>query len=147
VDFAGFEMPESYEGIVPEHLAVRNEVGMFDVTHMGRCVVEGTDAAIFLNYILTRDLVSASVGQGRYSVMCNERGGIIDDLVVFRLGEEQFLLVYNASNRKKDYSWVIDHARSFQFQITDISVQKPSTPCSPSLTPTSPAYDTIGEAG
>ena len=121
VDFAGFEMPESYEGIIPEHLAVRNEVGMFDVTHMGRCVVEGTDAAIFLNYILTRDLVSASVGQGRYSVMCNERGGIIDDLVVFRLGEEQFLLVYNASNRKKDYAWVIDHARSFQSQITDIS--------------------------
>jgi len=121
VDFAGFEMPEFYEGIIPEHLAVRNEVGIFDVTHMGRCVIEGTDAAGFLNHILTRDLVSSSVGQGRYSVMCNERGGIVDDLVVFRLGEERFLLVYNASNRGKDYTWIVDHARGFQSLIRDIS--------------------------
>ena len=121
VDFAGFEMPEFYEGIIPEHLAVRNEVGISDVTHMGRCVIEGTDAAGFLNHILTRDLVSSSVGQGRYSVMCNERGGIVDDLVVFRLGEERFLLVYNASNRGKDYTWIVDHARGFQSLIRDIS--------------------------
>jgi len=120
-EFAGFEMPVWYEGIVPEHLAVRNAVGIFDVTHMGRCVVNGKDAAVFMNYILTRDVSSASVGQGRYSVMCNEEGGIIDDLVVFRLQEASFLMVYNASNREKDYAWMNDHAQRFDVQIRDVS--------------------------
>jgi len=121
VDFAGFEMPLWYEGIIPEHLAVRNAVGIFDVTHMGRCVVDGREAAIFLSYILTRDATSMSVNQGRYSVMCNEKGGTLDDLVLFRLEEERFLLIYNASNRKKDYAWISDHAQSFDVRIKDVS--------------------------
>lgn len=121
IEFAGFEMPVWYEGIIREHLAVRNAVGIFDVTHMGRCMVDGKDAAIFLNHILTRDVVSTSVGQGRYSVICNERGGIVDDLVVFRLEEERFLMIYNASNRQKDYAWISDHAKSFHIQIREVS--------------------------
>jgi len=121
IKFAEFEMPVWYEGIIPEHLAVRNAVGIFDVTHMGRCVVEGEDSAKFLNHILTRDAVSMSVGQGRYSVMCNERGGIVDDLVVFRLEGKRFLMIYNASNRKKDYTWINDHRRNFHVQIGDVS--------------------------
>jgi len=120
-EFAGFEMPLWYEGIIPEHLAVRNAVGIFDVTHMGRCLVEGKDSAVFLNRILTRDAPSMSVSQGRYSVMCNEKGGIVDDLTVFRLGEERFLIVYNAPNRNKDYAWINDHARNFNVQIRDVS--------------------------
>lgn len=121
IEFAGFEMPVWYEGIIPEHLVVRNDVGIFDVTHMGRCMVDSKDAAIFLNYILTRDVASTTVGQGRYSVMCNARGGIIDDLVVFRLEEEKFLMIYNASNRKKDFAWISHHARSFHVRTKDIS--------------------------
>jgi len=121
VDFAGFEMPLWFEGIVPEHLAVRNEVGMFDVTHMGRSYVEGNDAVDFIDCILTRDMASTAVYQGKYSVMCNEKGGIIDDLVVFRMEEKGFLMIYNASNRKKDYEWMNTNVRRFSVKIRDVS--------------------------
>ncbi len=120
-EFAGFEMPLWYEGIIPEHLSVRNAVGLFDVSHMGRCLVKGKDAVTLLNHVLTRDTGSAALGQGRYALMCNEEGGIIDDLVAFRLENEKFLLVYNASNRKKDYNWIKNHAEGFQVEIRDIS--------------------------
>lgn len=120
-EFGGFEMPVWYRGITSEHLAVRNAVGIFDVTHMGRCVIDGKDAAVFLNHLLTRDAASMSINQGRYSLMCNTRGGIVDDLVVFRLGQEQFLMVYNASNRWKNYAWIRDHAQGFHLQIKDVS--------------------------
>jgi len=120
-EFAGFEMPLLYEGIVPEHLAVRNAVGLFDVTHMGRFMVEGKEAAVFLNYILTRNVGTTSVGQGRYAVMCNVKGGIIDDLVVFHIGDEKFLMVNNASNRNKDYEWINGHTEGFQVEVRDVS--------------------------
>ncbi len=121
VEFAGFEMPIWYEGIVPEHLAVRNSIGIFDVTHMGRCVIEGKESANLLNYVLTRDMISSSIGQGRYSVMCNQSGGIIDDLVAFRLEDEKFLVVYNASNREKDYSFINKNAVNFNANAKDVS--------------------------
>ncbi len=124
-EFAGFEMPIWYEGIVPEHMAVREAVGVFDVTHMGRCIVEGKDATAFLNYIFTRDIAPLDLGQGRYSVMCNENGGIIDDLVAFRLKNNSFLLVYNASNRRKDYEWINAKAQGFRVTIRDISEETP----------------------
>ncbi|MCW3975687.1 MAG: glycine cleavage system aminomethyltransferase GcvT [Candidatus Bathyarchaeota archaeon] len=121
IDFAGFEMPIWYDGIISEHLAVRNDVGIFDVTHMGRCIVEGKGAADLLNYILTRDVASSSIGQGRYSVMCNENGGIIDDLVAFRLEDEKYFMVYNASNRKKDFEFIKKNAQSFDAKVKDVS--------------------------
>ena len=121
IDFAGFEMPIWYEGIIPEHLAVRNGVGIFDVTHMGRCIVDGKDAATFLNYVLTRDISSSSINQGKYTLMCNSNGGIIDDGVVFRLYEERYLIVYNASNRKKDYAFIANHAQKFDVNVKDVS--------------------------
>ncbi len=121
IDFAGFEMPIWYEAIIPEHLAVRNGVGIFDVTHMGRCVVDGKDAPLFLNRILTRDVASSSVNQGRYTVMCNSSGGIVDDVVVFRIDKERFLIIYNASNRKKDFAFLADHAQRFDVKINDVS--------------------------
>jgi aminomethyltransferase len=120
-EFAGFEMPLLYEGIVPEHLAVRNTVGLFDVTHMGRCMVKGSEATDFLNYILTRDAATTSVGQGKYTAMCNIKGGIIDDLVVFHIENEKFLMVYNASNRSKDYEWINGHIEGFQVEVRDVS--------------------------
>lgn len=121
IDFAGFKMPIWYDGIISEHLAVRNDVGIFDVTHMGRCIVEGKEAADLLNYVLTRDVASSSIGQGRYSVMCNENGGIIDDLVAFRLEDEKYFMVYNASNRKKDFEFIKKNAQSFDANVKDVS--------------------------
>ena len=120
-EFAGFEMPLWYEGIVPEHLAVRNAVGIFDVSHMGRCLVYGEDATRFLNYILSRDMTTTAIGQGRYSVMCNNEGGIIDDLVVFLIERDKFLMVYNASNRRKNLTWLTQHSQKFQAQVKDVS--------------------------
>ncbi len=119
--FAGFEHALWYEGIIPEHLAVRNAVGLFDVGHMGRCIVEGRGAAALLDYLLTCDVSSLSVNQGNSTIMCNNRGGIIDDLVVFRLGEDAFFLVYNASNREKSYKWISSHVKDFDAQTRDVS--------------------------
>ena len=119
--FAGFEHALWYEGVIPEHLAVRNAVGLFDVTHMGRCTVRGANAAALLDYLLTRDISPMKINQGHYTVMCNNQGGIIDDLVVFRLEEDTFFLIYNASNREKDYKWIHSHAKDFNVQTRGVS--------------------------
>lgn len=120
-EFAGFEMPLWYEGIISEHLAVRESVGVFDVTHMGRYLISGKDSAKFLNKILTRDVTSMKIHQGKISMICNEAGGIIDDVFLFRLKEDEFLLICNAVNRKKDYEWMTRHAYTFSINIIDAS--------------------------
>ena len=120
-EFAGFEHALWYEGIIPEHLAVRDAVGLFDITHMGRCTVRGVNAAALLDYLLTRNIPPMKTNQGHYTVMCNNHGGIIDDLVVFRLDEDTFFVVYNASNREKDYKWIYSHAKDFNVQTRDVS--------------------------
>ena len=125
VDFAGFAMPLWYEGITTEHLVVRDHVGIFDVTHMGRALVSGSEAGCFLDYITTRKPSSLRLRRGHYTVMCNEHGGIIDDLVVFRLDEERFFVVYNAGNREKDYQWLVTNGRDYQVQIEDVSDKIP----------------------
>lgn len=122
-EFTGFEMPLRYEGITPEHLAVRNDVGIFDVTHMGRSMVRGKDTAAFLDYVTTRNPSTLDLLRGHYTAMCNEDGGIMDDLTVFRLGEEKFLLVYNALNRLKDYQWLTFHGQAYNVEIDDLSDQ------------------------
>jgi aminomethyltransferase len=121
INFAGFQMPIWYTGIIQEHMAVRNSVGIFDVTHMGRCLLEGKDATAFLNYSNTRDLSSLHVSFGKYCLLCNDLGGIVDDLVVFCLAENKFLLIYNACNRVKDVDWMNKQARDFQITINDVS--------------------------
>lgn len=120
-DFAGFEMPLYYKGTIPEHLAVRNSVGIFDISHMGRVIITGTDAGHFLNYIITNDVSKLVSDSALYSVMCNLNGGIIDDFVVYRMETEKFLMVYNASNRQKDYDWLKNIAKDFNAKIEDIS--------------------------
>jgi aminomethyltransferase len=125
VDFSGFAMPLWYEGIITEHLVVRNHVGVFDVTHMGRALVSGNEAGRFLDYVTTRKPSSLRHLRGHYTVMCNDRGGIVDDLTVFRFDEEQFFIVYNAGNREKDYQWLITHGKDYQVQIEDVSNQIP----------------------
>jgi aminomethyltransferase len=121
VIFAGFEMPLWYKGITPEHMAVRNSVGIFDVSHMGRVIIRGDNAENFLNYIITNDVSALSPNSALYSVMCNENGGIIDDFVIYRLEKEKFMMVPNATNREKDYNWLIKNAKGFNVNIENIS--------------------------
>lgn len=119
--FAGFEMPLWYEDVIPEHMAVRNNVGMFDISHMGRVIITGVDAERFLNYVITNDVSKLVPNSAQYSVMCNERGGIRDDFVVYRLESRRFLMVYNASNREKDYDWLVQNSRNFTVKIEEMS--------------------------
>jgi aminomethyltransferase len=121
VSFADFDMPLWYKGIIPEHLAVRNNVGVFDVTHMGRCLISGSNAEKFLNYTTTNNVANLTPLSAQYSTMCNERGGIKDDFVVSRLEQEKFLVVYNATNREKDHLWLINNAKEFGVGIADVS--------------------------
>jgi aminomethyltransferase len=120
-EFAGFEMPLWYKGIIPEHMAVRTGVGVFDITHMGRAMITGAKSETFLNYVITNDLSVLVPLSAQYSVMCNENGGIIDDFIVSRLEWEKFLIVYNAANREKDYSWLFHNAKTFGVTVEDIS--------------------------
>ena len=114
-------MPLWYKGIIPEHLAVRNSVGIFDISHMGRVIITGVDSKRFLNYVITNDVSVLLPNSAQYSVMCNENGGIIDDFVVYRLETEKFLIVFNASNREKDYNWLIKNAEGFDVKIEGVS--------------------------
>jgi len=119
--FAGFEMPMWYKGIIPEHTAVRNNVGIFDVTHMGRTLISGPEAETFLNHITTNDVSTLTPLSAHYSTICNEQGGIKDDFVLSRLEKEKFLIVYNASNREKDYDWMVKQSRRFDVDIKNVS--------------------------
>jgi aminomethyltransferase len=119
--FAGFEMPMFYKGITAEHLAVRSSVGVFDISHMGRVMIAGTDSEHFLNYVITNDVSALQPNTAQYSVMCNQTGGIKDDFVVYRLEEEKFLAVFNASNREKDCKWLIENSKGFTVRIEEIS--------------------------
>ena len=120
-DFAGFEMPLFYEGIIPEHLAVRNSAGVFDISHMGRVVISGGDAEKFLNYVITNDVSKPAPNDALYSVMCTENGGIIDDFIVYRLEAPEFIVVFNASNRQKDYEWMVRCSKGYNVTIQEIS--------------------------
>jgi len=119
--FAGFEMPLYYKDIAPEHLAVRDNVGIFDISHMGRATVSGADSERFLNYVITNDVSTLAPSSAQYSVMCTETGGIVDDFVVYRLEKEKFLVVFNAGNREKDYNWFTKNAKEFNVRIDDVS--------------------------
>jgi len=121
IDFAGFDMPIWYKGIVPETLAVRNQVGIFDVSHMGRAVAQGSKSETFLNFVTTNDVASLKPGQAHYSLLCNENGGIKDDVVLLRLEQTRFVIVFNAGNRKKDADWLTTQALRSGADFRDIS--------------------------
>jgi aminomethyltransferase len=106
VPFAGWEMPVQYVGVIPEHLAVRRDCGVFDVSHMGEVEVEGPRAREFLQLVLSNDLDRIGSGRAQYTLLTNEQGGIIDDLIVYERGPESFLLIVNASNREPDFAWL-----------------------------------------
>src|SRR5206468_2217971 len=109
VPFSGWLMPVQYTSIVEEHQAVRNNVGIFDISHMGQLIVEGTDAREWLNTMLTNNVGKLDVGTGQYTFLLNERGGIIDDLIIYRIGQQKFLLVVNAARTDEDFAWLQGH--------------------------------------
>ena len=125
IEFGGWEMPVHYSSIVDEHLAVRRAGGLFDICHMGEVMVNGPGAAGFLNHVLTNDIRKLAVGQGQYSLMCHEGGGVIDDLYVYRVEALEFLLIINASRIDADVPWLEkQHAawpQRAQVQVTNIS--------------------------
>src|SRR3954467_3321983 len=106
VPFAGWEMPVQYEGVIPEHRAVRTDCGVFDVSHMGELEVEGMRAEELLQGLLSNDLGKVAVGGAQYPLLPNERGGILDDLIAYRIEPYRWLLIVNASNRESDFRWL-----------------------------------------
>ena len=125
VDFGGWEMPVRYTSITDEHLAVRKAAGIFDISHMGEVTVSGAAAGDFLNQLLTNDVRKLTPGHGQYTLMCNERGGVVDDLYAYRLSEEVYLLIINASRTEVDVAWMQAQAARFQrgseLKLTDAS--------------------------
>ncbi|MGX6978739.1 glycine cleavage system aminomethyltransferase GcvT [Vagococcus elongatus] len=135
VPFGGFSMPIEYQdsGVLKEHLAVRNEAGIFDVSHMGEFFIEGEGAVATLQKIFTNDFSKMKNGGIRYTLMCNEKGGIIEDLLVYKYSDQKFMLVVNAANHDKDFNWIQEHLLS-NTTLTDrseeiglLAVQGPRT--------------------
>ncbi|MFM8552042.1 MAG: glycine cleavage system aminomethyltransferase GcvT [Nitrospiraceae bacterium] len=135
VDFAGWEMPIQYSGVVDEYQTVRTAAGLFDVSHMGRFTVEGREAAAFLQTVTTSNVVPVAIGAAQYSMVCNPSGGIKDDIFIYRLAETRFLLCINASNRDKIFSWFCAKAPQGDVRLSDesdelaqIALQGPKAP-------------------
>lgn len=121
VDYAGWYLPVQYEGLVAEHEAVRNAVGLFDVSHMGEITIKGKDSLAFVDYLMTNDITKVVDDQIVYTFMCAPDGGVVDDLLVYRLAHDDFYLVVNASNTAKDYEWILGQKGNFDVEITNIS--------------------------
>ena len=119
--FGGFEMPIQYAGIAPEHFAVRQHVGVFDVSHMGEVTVKGKDAERYVQHIFTNDIAGAPIGKILYGMMCYENGGTVDDLLVYKFGEDDFFLVINAANIDKDWAWMQENAKGFDIDLQNRS--------------------------
>ncbi|MGE5282082.1 MAG: glycine cleavage system aminomethyltransferase GcvT [Chloroflexota bacterium] len=121
VDFAGWEMPVQYEGIREEHAAVRTHAGMFDVSHMGEVEVEGPGAPAFLQRVLSNDVAEVEVGGAQYSCLCNEEGGVLDDLFLYRLGGDRYLIVTNSANHASDLAWLGRWSRELDVAVRDVA--------------------------
>ena len=135
VPFAGYLLPVQYKtGVVAEHMAVRQQAGLFDVSHMGEITFTGPTALKTLNHILANDFTNMKVGRVRYSVMCNAQGGCVDDVLVYKFGEEDYLVVVNASNRHKDYAHMAANllegtkAEDISDSVAQIALQGPNAP-------------------
>ena len=132
--FGGFDMPIQYTNIVDEHNAVRQACGIFDVSHMGEVLVTGPQSEKFVNYIFTNDIAGAPDGKIFYGMMCHPTGGVVDDLLVYKMEAQRFFLVINASNIDKDVAWIMEHAKDFDVVVEnqsekygEVAVQGPKT--------------------
>ena len=121
VEFAGWEMPVLYEGVREEHLAVRRGAGLFDVSHMGEIEIKGKEAAGFCQFIATNDVYSVREFEAQYTLFCNHEGGVVDDVILYKLSDENFLFCVNASNTAKDHDWVLGANDGYDIEITDRS--------------------------
>lgn len=121
IDFAGWALPVQYEGLIPEHEAVRNAAGLFDVSHMGEVEVKGPEAFNFVQNLVTNDISILEDNQVLYCMMCYPDGGIVDDLLVYKFAKDYFYLVINASNTDKDYKWMLDNRGNYDIEIINIS--------------------------
>ena len=121
VEFGGWEMPVQYSGIIDEHRAVRTHAGLFDVSHMGEFKVEGSDALAFLQHLVPNDVSRLAINQALYTQLCLPDGGTIDDLIIYKLEDNSYMLVVNAANIDKDFAWVEKQARDFHVQISNQS--------------------------
>ena len=132
VDFAGWDMPVQYSGIIAEHHAVRTKAGLFDLSHMGEVEVSGPRALEALQELVVTDVARVQLGQAQYSVMCYPDGGIVDDIIIYRVAQENYLICVNASNIAKDFEWMTqhNHARATMIDRSDeyalIAVQGPT---------------------
>ena len=115
--FGGFDMPIQYSGIVDEHQAVRTACGVFDVSHMGEVLITGRDAERYVNHIFTNNVVGMPNGKILYGMMCYEDGGVVDDLLVYKVGDQRFFLVINAANIDKDWAWIQEQAKGYDVQL------------------------------
>jgi aminomethyltransferase len=124
VDFGGWYLPVSFGGsVLEEHHWVRSQCGIFDVSHMGEVFIEGPGSLEFLQQLTTNDVTRLGVGQGQYTAMCHENGGMVDDLIVYRLGHESYLAVVNAANIEKDFAWMLRQPRGPQVQLANRSAE------------------------
>jgi aminomethyltransferase len=121
VPFAGFNMPVQYEGVTAEHLTVRESVGVFDVSHMGEFLVSGENALALLQKVTSNDVSKLEIGDAQYSCFPNENNGIVDDLICYKIKENQYLLVVNASNIEKDWNWISSYNNEFGAELKDVS--------------------------
>lgn len=120
IDFGGWALPVQFSSILEEHATVRTEAGLFDVSHMGEVLVEGKDAESYINYLVTNDVTTLNINQAQYTAMCYPDGGTVDDLLVYKLEDEKYLLVINAANIEKDYNWMKQHVKG-EVAIQNIS--------------------------
>ncbi len=121
IDFFGWELPVEYSGLSNEHTYVRTKAGLFDVSHMGEVIVEGSEALKFVDYLVTNNAAKLVENQVMYTFMCNENGGVVDDLLVYKYTDEKVLLVVNAANLEKDYKWIEKVAKKFDVVTKNIS--------------------------
>ncbi|MCM2277966.1 MAG: glycine cleavage system aminomethyltransferase GcvT [Oligoflexia bacterium] len=126
IDFGGWELPVQYSGVIDEHQACRTAAGIFDVSHMGEVHVEGPDAEAYLNYLVSNNVAKLADSQAQYSVLCNEHGGLVDDLVIYRRARDRFLVVVNASNTDKDFAHMVKIQKQFQGGKARVSVTNES---------------------
>lgn len=131
IDFGGWDLPVQFSSIKEEHEAVRTKAGLFDVSHMGEISVEGPEALLFLQKLCSNDISKIAIGRAQYNIFCYENGGIVDDLLVYRLGENNYLLVVNAANTEKDYQWLVKNktenveVKNLSDSIAQLALQGP----------------------
>ena len=121
VPFAGYNMPVQYEGVTAEHKTVRNTLGVFDVSHMGEFLVSGENALALIQKVTSNDASKLEIGDAQYSCFPNDRGGIVDDLICYKIKENEYLLVVNASNIEKDWNWISKYNQTFKADLKDLS--------------------------